>query len=360
MRRRCSANRRVIKNVQGETHDKDAHEHLFGPHGVTSPGGGLGSAEIWPDTALAHRVRSSLTARSLARHELAGAPPLWSGAMAHSLDVPRPRFARRRGRGVALVRGELVKLASLASARRVLAGATLAGIAVSVGLCASHHKGGGSLFDPTVLSLLGLLVAQVMVGAVGVVAFSGDDERGTLALSLAAAGGRRMAVFFAKAAAVAAIAFAVGEVASFASFAIGQGTLAAPLRADIGAPGVLRAVVFGGASVALIALVGLGLASALRHGAAAISSLAALLFVVPALMIALPLSIENALDRLVIANLFAVLVNVGHGRIVSFALSGTGLPRSTLFNAPEALGVLACYAAIALAAGAARFSREGA
>lgn len=280
--------------------------------------------------------------------------------MARSLEASLFERARPRGRTGALVRAEVIKLASLSSARRVLAAATLAGVAVSAGLCASHHRGGGGVFDPTVLSLLGLLVAQVMVGAVGAVAFSGDDERGTLALSLAASGGRRIAVFCAKAAAVAAVALVVGEAASFSAFSIGQRTLPASLRAGLGEPGVLRAVVFGGASVALVALIGLGLASALRHGAAAIACLAALLFAAPALMAALPLAIENVLDRFVVANLFAVLVNVGHGRLVSFALSGTGVPRATLFGAPEALGVLAGYAAGALLVGAARFWREGA
>ncbi|MDA8296936.1 MAG: hypothetical protein M0004_10195 [Actinomycetota bacterium] len=279
--------------------------------------------------------------------------------MAGSLEASLPERAHPRGRSGALVRAEVIKLASLSSARRVLVGAALAGIAVSAGLCASH-RGGGGVFDPTVLSLLGLLVAQVTVGAVGAVAFSGDDEQGTLALSLAASGGRRIAVFCAKAAAVATLALAIGELAAFSAFAIGQRTLPASLRASLGEPGVLRAVVFGGASVALVALIGLGLASALRHGAAAIACLAALLFAAPALMAALPLAIENVLDRFVVANLFAVLVNVGHGRLVSFALSGTGVPRATLFDAPEALGVLAGYAAVTLLVGAARFWREGA
>lgn len=275
-------------------------------------------------------------------------------------EVSVPQRGSRRGRGLALVRAEVIKLVSLASARRVLTAAGVVGIAVSAGLCASHDTGNSGRHDPTVLSLLGLIVAQVMVGAVGVIAFSGDDERGTLALSLAASGGRRIALFCAKVAAVAAICLVVGEVASFSAFAVGQGTLPPALRADFGQPGVLRAVVFGGASVALVALVGLGLASALRHGAAAFASLAGLLFLAPALMAVLPLAIENVLDRYVVANLFAVVVNVGQSRLVSFGLSGTGVPRATLFGAPEALGVLAGYAALALLAGAARFWREGA
>ena len=89
------------------------------------------------------------------------------------------------------------------------------------------------------------------------------------------------------------------EAITFAAFFVGQALISgrAP-TASLTQPGVLRALIGYGLYEALIALLGLALGALLRHAAAAIAVLVALIFVLPAIAGALPSSMENTVEKI--------------------------------------------------------------
>ena len=214
------------------------------------------------------------------------------------------------------------------------------------------------LFDPTVTSLLGLLVGQLAIGVLGVLVVSAEHASGMIRSTLAAVP-RRGAVLAAKAVVFTAVALVVGECSSFAAFGLGQWLLAgrAP-HATLANVVALRSVVGGGLYLAVLGLLALGIATVIRHTAGSISAYVSILFVLPLIVQVLPASIENAIDRFVPANIWAVLVAVRPGRQVSFGTPGSGVPTATLFGPWEGFAVLCAYATVTLAVGAWLFTRR--
>ena len=152
-------------------------------------------------------------------------------------------------------------------------------------------------FDPTSSSLLGLVLGQFLLGALGVLAITTDFSSGMIRATFAAAP-RRPLVLAAKAAVLGALTLAAGEISAFAAFLVGQAALKAPApHAALGQPGVLRAVLMAGAYPALIALIGLGIGAIIRHSAGAICALVGVVFVLPLLVSALSPSTQNAVQK---------------------------------------------------------------
>jgi ABC-2 type transport system permease protein len=138
----------------------------------------------------------------------------------------------------------------------------------------------------------------------------------------------------------------VGEVLAIAGFASGRAAVPhAGLHATLGQPGVLRAVLMGGAYPALIALVGLGLAALIRHTAGAISAIVGVVFVLP--LILLPLGQQNAamkfLPEMIAENSLTAVKPVANS-----------------LSAGAGLAMLCLYAAVALAAGGWALARRDA
>jgi ABC-2 type transport system permease protein len=169
------------------------------------------------------------------------------------------------------------------------------------------------LFDPTSLSLTGLLFGQLCIGVLGVIVMSSEYGTGTIRATLAAVPNRSM-VLAAKAAVFTALALVVGEVISFLSFYIGQGFLSgsAP-QATLGQPGVLRAVIGGGLYIALLGLFAMGIATIIRHTAGAITAFATVLLILPLISQALPSSINDVIARYLPANIGVVMMTVHVG-----------------------------------------------
>ncbi|MFE9399845.1 ABC transporter permease subunit [Streptomyces flavidovirens] len=117
-------------------------------------------------------------------------------------------------------------------------------------------------FDPTFVSFAGMSLGQLAMIVFGVLVVSNEYSTGMIRMSLAAVP-QRGTFLFSKITVAAALALAVGMVTSFASFFLGQAMLG-DLKANIGDPGVLRAVVGGGLYMTLIALFSMGVASMLR------------------------------------------------------------------------------------------------
>jgi ABC-2 type transport system permease protein len=85
------------------------------------------------------------------------------------------------------------------------------------------------------------------------------------------------------------VTLAIGEVLALAAFLVGQAVLHEGLPpASIGDPGVLRAVLMGGAFPALAALTGLGFGAMIRHTTGAVAAVLGWLLVLPVILYPLP------------------------------------------------------------------------
>jgi hypothetical protein len=112
-------------------------------------------------------------------------------------------------------------------------------------------------------------------------------------------------------------------------------------------PGVLRAVVMGGAGYCLIGLIGLGLGAIIRHTPAAIAVLVGGVYVLAQAVAAFANSIMAYLPIAIVANSLSAVEPVGDGQVQ--------------FLSPWAgLGMLCLYAAVTLVAGAWLLARRDA
>ncbi|OUE23531.1 ABC transporter permease subunit [Clavibacter michiganensis] len=185
------------------------------------------------------------------------------------------------------IHAELLKLATLRSTRWTVALVVLAGVGMSVmaSLVADPLPAGSSssTADAGTAAILAtpLLLSQIVVGVLGVLAMGSEYASGTIASTLAAVP-NRLEALSAKALAVALVAFALGVVPGLAAYLLTMGT-----RADLGydgslvSRGVAGPLLGSGAYLAMIALLGLALATLTRSGVAAITAFIAIQLVLP-------------------------------------------------------------------------------
>jgi ABC-2 type transport system permease protein len=258
-----------------------------------------------------------------------------------------PPVADKHYRVSSVLRSEWIKMRSVRSTIWTLVAMTIItiGIAVIAGTTESSHWSSASLadrlsFDPTSISLRGLLFSQLVIGVLGVLVMSAEYGTGTIRATLAAIPNRPM-VLATKAAVFAAVALVVGEVLSFGGFLVGQSLLVSPApHATLGQPGVLRAVVGGGLIVAVLGLFALGLATIIRHTAGAITAYVGVLLVAPIVVQALPSSINNSINKFLPLNISDTMTTVNHS-----------LGQSPSFAPWTGFGLLCGYAIAALAVG---------
>ena len=143
-------------------------------------------------------------------------------------------------------------------------------------------------WDPASVSTSGLAIAQLAIAVLGVLYISSEYSTGMIRTSLTAVP-KRGRVLAAKSLVYAAVTFIVGEVISFVAFFLGQALINghAP-RAALGDPGVARAVVGAGLYLTALAILAVAVGTLLRHSAAAITCMVAVLFVLPGIAQALP------------------------------------------------------------------------
>jgi ABC-2 type transport system permease protein len=198
------------------------------------------------------------------------------------------------------------------------------------------------LFDPASVSMSGVMIAAVVLGALAVRTVTAEYSTGMIRATFTAMPGRPL-VLAAKAATVAAFSFPVALLCNVVGFELGQRIFAGQhAQVGIGHPGVVQAMVFGALAVSLTAVIGVGLGGVIRHTAGAATTLA--LIIVGGLTVGqlLPAGWRQYFPG--IATQAAVTVHRSAG------LLSPGL----------ALAVLGGYAAIALAAAALRASRSDA
>jgi len=250
--------------------------------------------------------------------------------------------------GSQTLHAEWTKLRTLASTGWLL----LAAAGLTVGLsavadAAASCPAGGCQADPAKLSLAGVQAGQAVVAVIAVLAVSGEYSTGMIRITLTAMP-RRLTVLTAKAALIAGLVLAASAVAVLACLLAGRlilpghGFTAAhrypPL--SLGDGPVLRAACGSVLYLALIALLSLGVATAVREAAVAIGLVLGLLYLFP-----------------VVASVAANPHWQRHLEQIGPMTAGLDIQATTgLSSLPltpwQGLGVLAAWAAGALLAGA--------
>lgn len=211
-----------------------------------------------------------------------------------------PPAEGRRIRVPSVLASEWIKMRSVRSTGWSIFAMTLItiGVAVIAGISVTHQWSTFSLpdkltFDPTALSLRGLLFSELVIGVLGVLVISAEYGTVTIRATLSAVPHRPL-VLATKAAVFAAVALVVGEVLSFGAFFLGQALLSSPApHATLSQPGVLRAVVGGGLLVPVFGLFALGIGAIVRHTAGAITAYVGAFLVLPLIIQALPSSLSH-------------------------------------------------------------------
>ncbi|MHB1931296.1 MAG: ABC transporter permease [Acidimicrobiales bacterium] len=225
-----------------------------------------------------------------------------AGTGTPAAPVPAAGPQRRPATIVDAVASEWIKLRSLRSTWITLAVAVLLG--VGLGVLISHLAANAyqkhnftQIWDPAEISLAALGIAQLAVAVLGALAITGEYSSGMVRTSLTAVP-RRGRLLAAKAAVLTALCLVAGEIIGFAAFFLGQLAIgsAAP-QATIGAPHVLRAVIGAGLYLGVIGLLACGVGFLVRSTAAAVAAMVALVFVLPAILSALPPSWSNVIGK---------------------------------------------------------------
>jgi ABC-2 type transport system permease protein len=202
-------------------------------------------------------------------------------ATAYPADIARITRATTINR---TYKAEWTKLRTLRSTWRTVAGAMAISTGLGAAIVASQVSQWDTMtakqhqtFDATSTSMIGLLFAAVILGALGVRSMTAEYTTGMIRSTFAALPARRT-VLAAKAATMAALAFPVGLASNLIGFELGQRILSEKhAQVSLGDPNVLPAVIFGAAAVSLIAVMGVGLGAVIRRTAGATTALSLIL-----------------------------------------------------------------------------------
>jgi ABC-2 type transport system permease protein len=276
--------------------------------------------------------------------------------MSATNPVALPAYpAEQKVTQIRVLRSEWTKLRSLRSSVWCLFTAAALMVATSLLVCtlkvgdSSSGSGSatstpGTTFDSTALSLSGVYFAQVAVGVLGVLLFSGEYGTGQVRTTFAAVP-RRLPVLWAKAGAFAAAAFCVSIVGAFAAFFAGQAVLASKhLDMTLGQPGVARAVIGSALYLTAVGLFAVGLGALLRNTTAGVSGLLGVLLVLPVVSDFLPQPLKSQVGEYLPGGAGVAVIDV--------------LPTSYVLPPWTGLGVLCLYAVAAVALAAWRLQRR--
>ncbi|MDH6439963.1 UNVERIFIED_CONTAM: ABC-2 type transport system permease protein [Streptomyces canus] len=168
-----------------------------------------------------------------------------------------------------VIRSEWTKIRSVASTVWTLSLAVVVTIGLGILISALSKNEFDNMsredklsFDPTFISFAGMSLGQLAMIVFGVLVVSNEYSTGMIRTSLAAVP-QRGSFLVSKIAVATGLSLAVGLVTSFLTFFLGQAMLGSH-RAEIGDPGVLRAVIGGGVYMTLIAMFSMGVAAMLR------------------------------------------------------------------------------------------------
>ena len=244
------------------------------------------------------------------------------------------------------MRAEWTKLRTLASTAWLLAAAVLLTVGVSAAVVAATHQSSRA-GDPTKLALVGIDLGQALVAVLAVLTISEEYATGMIVPTLTAMPRRRV-VLASKAANLACLNLATGILAVAGCLIVGRLMLTgAGFDAAHGYPllsmtrgATLRAATGSVLYLVLIALMALGIATAIRDTAVSIGAMLALLYLPPLLAQLLSEPLRRHIQQ--IAPMTAGL-----------AIQATTNLRSQPIAPWTGLGVLAAWAVTLLAIGGA-------
>ncbi|MCU1623786.1 MAG: transporter permease [Frankiales bacterium] len=192
-----------------------------------------------------------------------------------------------------VLHSEWIKMRSLRSTWFTLAGAVLAVIVIGtvVGYATNAHWSSlppedRAQFEPIGRTLVGVNLAQLIVGVLGVLLISGEYATGMVRATFAAVP-RRLPVLTAKAVLYAVLLYPVLFLAVLAAFEWGEHGLGSH-GTTLSAPHALRAVLGAAAYLDLVGLLALALGFIIRSTAGGIATLVGLLLILPGIGQALP------------------------------------------------------------------------
>lgn len=226
-----------------------------------------------------------------------------STVAAGTAPAPSRRRAYRPATFLDAAHSEWTKLRSVRSTYWALIVAAFLGIGIGAlisGISAHHYATDPTIrqnWNPADRSLRSLVIAQLAFAILGVMVVTGEYSTGMIRTSLAAVP-RRFRFLAAKTLVWGIVALVAGEVISFVTFLVGQALISghAP-STTLGGHEVLRAVVGAGLYLAVLGVLGSALGVLLRHAAAAIGSIVAILLVLPGIAAALPTSWSNPIEQ---------------------------------------------------------------
>ncbi len=246
--------------------------------------------------------------------ELTSTRPLALARRDHTQRVTQTRVAL----------SEWTKLRSLRSTRYTLLVGIVATIAFAVipalinasrwATTSAHAK---ASFNPLETSLIGVNVAQLALGVLGVLVISGEYSTGMIRSTFAAVP-KRLPVLWAKAGVFGIVTVILAVPAMLIAFFSAQAILSGHtlnghnIALSISDPGVARAVIGGALYLTLAGLFGLGLGAILRNTAAGISAFAGILFVIPPLMNVLPTGWNNAISPYLPSKAGQAIMQIGN------------------------------------------------
>jgi ABC-2 type transport system permease protein len=212
--------------------------------------------------------------------------------------APAPATAAGPVTQVRVIRAEWAKLRALRSTRwcGLITVVLIVGLAAAIAGSGAPYKisAGNSAAGGVTISLVGILFAQLVIGMLGVLAFSGEYGTGMIRATLAVVPAR-LPVLWAKLIVLAGLVLPLSLLAAVAEFftAAALESARGGSALSLSDPGVLREVAGASLYLTVIAVIGVALGALLRRTAAGLSVFAVAFLVVPLVAAYLPASIKG-------------------------------------------------------------------
>jgi ABC-2 type transport system permease protein len=251
-----------------------------------------------------------------------------------------------------VARSEWTKFRSLRSTRYTLLAGVAATIAFAIipALINAHRWSTMSVqdkltFNPLETSLIGVGVAQLAIGVLGVLVITGEYSTGMIRATFCAVP-KRLPVLWAKAGVFGSIILILSVPAMLIAFFSAQAILSGhtlfgrDIALSISDPGVARVVLGGALYLTLTGLFGLGLGFLLRNTAGGIAAFAAILFVIPPMLNVLPASWDDAISPYLPSNAGQAIMQFGSSSHTLGPWTGLGLFTAYIAGAIAAAALL--------------------
>ncbi len=242
-------------------------------------------------------ARGGLHASDPGQHRVPRRSDAMSAVTATAL-APVPATVAGPVTQVRVVRSEWTKLRALRSTWwcGLLAVVLIVGLGAAIAGSGAPYKisAGNSAAGGVSVSLAGVVIAQLVLGVLGVLLFSGEYATGMIRATLAVVPSR-LPVLWAKLIVLVGLVLPLSLLAGVAEFFVATALESSRGGSAISLtdPGVLREVAGASLYLAVIAVIGLALGGLLRRTAAGLSVFAAAFFVVPIVAAYLPHSIRG-------------------------------------------------------------------